>query len=80
MTKRKFHKRVIKVTVLSEDELNPNLDLDNIHTFIVHGDGSGQVEWGPDRKINGREAVKELKRQGSDPEFFMLDDNGEDLE
>ena len=52
MTDRKFHKRVIKVTVLSEEVLPETLDLDVIHREITDGGCSGTVEWGPDRGLD----------------------------
>jgi len=77
MTKRKFYKTTITVTVLSENPYHAD-NLEEVAFSITEGDCSG--EW--DQKsitINGKTAAKELKKQGSDPEFFNLDDKGNEL-
>ena len=80
MTDRKFHKRVITVTVLSEDVLPEGMGLDTVAEEISNGDYSGEVSWGPDQEINGKRMARLLEGQGSDPAFFQLDDKGNDLE
>jgi len=77
---RKFHKRVITVTVLSEDELSDGAELDAVHEFITNGACSGEVSWGPDQTLDGGQMAKALKKQGSDPQFFHLNDDGSDAD
>jgi len=77
MTTRKFHKRVIRVTVLSEEPLEEGT-LESLHHQITEGDCSGEVEWGADQEITGRQAAKALQQQGSSPEFFGIDSKGND--
>lgn len=77
---RVFHRRRITVTVLSEEPLPEHLDLDKVAHEIVHGDCSGEVKWYPNEEIGGRAMAKALRKQGSDPEFFRINDKGEDLE
>jgi hypothetical protein len=80
MTERKFYETKVVVTILSEEELNPNLDLEQLHYAIRDGDCSGQTEIMEPKTLNGKEAVKALLNQASDPSFFRLTDDGEDLE
>lgn len=80
MTTRKFHKRVIRVTVLSEEPISEGLELDTIHQLITTGECSGEVDWKPDQVITGRQAAKALRQQGSDPSFFMLDNKGDEID
>jgi hypothetical protein len=80
MTDRKFHKRRIVVTVASEYELAETLDLNQVNELIVNGDCSGEVEFKPDQVLNGLQAARLLKKQGSDPGFFRLDNKGDDVE
>ena len=85
---RKFYKTVVKVTVLSEDPLEPSsiegigggCALSEIAYNITEGDMSGVVEIGETETLNGKEAADALVEQSSDPEFFQLDADGNDLE
>lgn len=74
---RKFHKRVITVTVLS---MEPYLqeDLMEIAKDIAEDDEVGGWSIGPDEEISAVEMVKELKAVGSKPEYLNLTENGED--
>ena len=45
---------------------------------IVEGDCSGKVECTNAVTLNGKKTAKALIEQGSDPEFFQLDENGDD--
>ncbi len=79
MTKRKFYKKVLLVTILSESPYESN-DLDTVAYDIVQGDCSGTVECTYQKTINGIEAAKELTNQGSEPSFFRLNEDGTDME
>lgn len=80
--KRTFHKTTIMVEVLSEDPFDPNenLDLAHIREAITTGDCSGRVCIVGREEMQGPRAAKELMAQGSDPGFFRLDEEGNDLE
>lgn len=81
MAKRKFYKTIFRVEVLSEDF--PVEDVDSLHDIayqIDEGDCSGKVEHVRSVRLTGKRAAEALREQGSDPEFFQLDDNGNDLE
>lgn len=78
LSERKFYKTKIVVTVLSEEPLNSNAELDAVHEYIVNGSGSGEVNWQPQVELNGKQMAAALRKQGSDPGFFQLTDKGED--
>jgi predicted metal-binding protein len=78
MTKRKFYKTVYQVTVLSEEPVNFE-SLTDIAAAITDGDCSGEYTTTSSETINGKQAADALKAQRSDPGFFMLDDDGNNL-
>ena len=80
MTDKKFHKTVFQVTVLSEKPFASDLSLSDIHDEITTGDCSGVVKEVSHEEMNGKQAADALYEQGSDPGFFMLDDEGNDDE
>lgn len=73
MSKPKIHKRVVTVTVFSEDEMGADVDLIEIAHQINEGDWIGQISVGDDQVVEGkREIRKELLAIGNDGEFFMF--------
>lgn len=76
---RKFYKTVIKVEVLSEEPFDYD-NLSDIHNQITDGDCSGEYTTTKITILTAKQAASTLIRQGSDPEFFQLDRNGNDLE
>lgn len=88
MSQRKFYKTIINVTVLSEEPIEASsvggvgggCALSEIAYNITEGDMSGVLEIGETTTLNGKEAADALIEQSSDPEFFQLDANGNDLE
>ena len=79
MSKRKFYKTVIQITVLSEEPFEYE-NLSQVDYAITDGGCSGDYKTVTAKIINGKEAAKELLRQGSDTDFFELTENGEDLQ
>lgn len=78
-SKRKFYKTEIKVTVLSEDPYDYE-SLSQVAFDIEGGDCSGEVKVIKKERLTGKEAAKALQKQGSDPEFFQLTEEGEDID
>jgi hypothetical protein len=76
--KRKFYKTVIQVEVLSEEPFEYN-DLSDVHEQITYEYCSGRYSTVEVKTLTGRQAAKALLGQGSEPEFFLIDENGEDL-
>lgn len=80
-SKRKFYKTKVTVTVLSEYPLDVgHLSLEKLSYLVDTGDCSGEVSVGESKVMGGKAAAKALVKQGSDPSFFMLDENGNDTE
>ena len=79
MSTRKFYKTVIKVTVLSEESFTYN-NLADVHNAITNGDCSGAHSTVSVAELSGKDVVKALQAQGSDPCFFQLKEDGEDIE
>lgn len=74
MSKPKIHKRVVTVTVFSEEELGSDVDLIEIAHQINEGDWIGQISVGDDEVVEGkREIIKELLAFGNDGKFFNFD-------
>lgn len=80
MTKRKFYRSVFTVEVLSEEPLESDLTLDSVAYMITEGDCSGFVNEELNQPIDGAKCAELLQQQGSDPEFFGIDEEGNDAE
>lgn len=76
---RKFYRTIVEVEVLSEEPFPDVTDLDAIHYMVTEGDCSGKVSIKETKEIDGKTAADLLKAQGSDPEFFMLTEDGNDV-
>ncbi len=78
---RKFYRTVITVEVLSDLPLPDGLSLEAISNAIEQGDCSGRVITLLDNEpVDGFIMANLLQAQGSDPEFFGLTPEGEDIE
>ena len=81
MAKKKIYKSVLRVTILSEEPLPECVSLDTIQHEIDEGDWSGATDWeSNDAELVGKEAAKAMLDQGSDPEFFQMDEDGNEIE
>ena len=78
ISKRKFYRTVIRVEVLSEEPFEYN-DLSDI-AAAIEDECSGTYETVKSEVLTAKQAVAALLKQGSDPEFFLLTDTGEDLD
>jgi hypothetical protein len=76
---RKFYRTIIKVEVLSETPYEYD-DLDDVCYDIMDGDCSGMVTLESSEEVDGPTMAKLLKKQFTEPEFFNLDENGNDTE
>lgn len=74
---KKFFRTVIEVEVLTDDgPVSPNAELEYIAREITEGDWSGVVEIKKTEEVSPKRMARLLEKQGSDPEFFGLDKNG----
>ena len=79
VSKRKFYKTMVQYEVLSEEPIE-QVDLDRLKYEITEGRWSGRLYTLQSTELNGLQAAMALENQGSDPEFFNLDINGDDVE
>jgi hypothetical protein len=81
MAKKKIYKSVLKVEILSEEPLDDCLSLSDIDCQITNGDWSGTEEWDTHNiELVGKEAADAIIHQGSDPDFFQMDEDGNDID
>ena len=82
MAKKKIYRSVITVEVLSDRPVDDAFltNLSSVNYEITSGDCSGQVQVkSMNEELTGHEAVKAVQNQGSSPDFFMIDEEGEDV-
>lgn len=77
---RKFYRQVFTVEVLSEDVPLRCDNLSEIDYAITYGDRSGMVNETVCEEVTAEKMAQLLMDQGSDPEFFRIDEDGNDLE
>ncbi len=78
MSQRKFYRTVVQAEVLSGSPIS-QVDLAALHYMITEGDCSGQVRTVLQEELNGKQAAEALLNQASDPSFFSLTENGDDI-
>lgn len=76
---RKFYRAVFKYEVLSEDPIE-DMSLGDIDYECREGQCSGQFLGVTRQTVGGKKMAKLLMNQGSSPDFFRLDDEGNDLD
>ena len=78
----KIYRTVFSFEVLSEEPINCSLSLSDLYEMTMEGNCSGRFIDNPihNEELMGMAAVEAIRNQGSDPEFFMMDDEGNDAE
>lgn len=79
MTRRKFYKTVFKWVVLSEEPLADGVTPADLREMTMTGDCSGEFKQDTSKVLDGRRMAAALLAQGSDPEFFQIDEKGDDV-
>jgi hypothetical protein len=79
MTNRKFYRTLITVEVLSEDPYQFE-SLSELAYDVDEGECSGKTTIEKTEEIDGETMALLLMAQGSDPEFFRIDDEGNDTD
>jgi hypothetical protein len=74
-----YYRQVFEIEVLSDDEPIDG-DLENIRYQITDGHCSGVIHETICETVTPERMAKLLIAQGSDPEFFGLNENGEEVE
>lgn len=74
--KKKLYKTVIQVEILSEEPYQGG-DLMKVHNDITFENCSGLIKTVvSDEVLEGEVSAEEVKRHGTDPEFFKMDEYG----
>jgi hypothetical protein len=76
---RKFYKTTYTLVILSEQPINEMASLEDLQYEITDGEFSGITHRDKEEIVDGKAMADLLKGQGSDPEFFRLDAEGNDL-
>jgi hypothetical protein len=77
---RKFHKTTFTIEVLSEEPLSHPLALEDIAGMITDGDCVGGPLKYVESSLTPKECADALYAFGSEPDFFQLDDEGNEVE
>lgn len=73
-------KTEIKLTVLSEHEISFGTELESIIWEGDHGAFVIDETRQPAKRLTGLEMARALREAGSTPDFFELDDDGNDID
>ena len=76
---RKFFRTLVSVEILSEEPL-PEMELEELGYQMSLGSYYGDIEYGLSEEVDSSTMAKLLIDQGSDPEFFGLDEDGNDVD
>lgn len=81
MGKKKIYRTVIQIEILSDEPFTEGQNLNDIEYEITEGHCSGNIETKVSNEIlEGKPAADSVRAQGSDPEFFRMDIEGNELE
>lgn len=81
MTERKFYLHRWVFEMISEEPLPSWLSAREVIHMAEEGDCVGQMfEESLNEELDGQRAADELYGMGSEPGFFLLDDDGNDIE
>jgi len=71
---------IIQIEIISDAPIPDGMSLDDINYQITEGDYSGKIETTIDnQKLYGKTAVNAIINQGSDTDFFGIDDEGNEI-
>ncbi len=78
---KKIYRTVIRFEILSEEPIETN-NLERIADECNEGSWSGQFldEEISNEELIGKSAIEKIKAQGSSPEFFNLDEHGNEIQ
>lgn len=76
-----FYQTEFRITVLSRGPLEDcTMDVDDIHHAISEGECLGRLDIETSTEISSRRCAHQCEWMGSTPEFFQLDEEGNDLD
>lgn len=77
---RKFYRTVYTLEVLSEEPVPDMASLDDLHYQTQFGEYSGITHRESSEEVGGATMADLLLKQGSEPGFFKLDEQGNDTD
>ena len=78
--KKKIYRTVITLTVYSDYPLPEGMSLEEIDANCEDGDFTGKTEFSEvNTVLIGQEAADAVLGVGSSPDFFQMDENGNEL-
>ena len=78
-SKRTFYKKRITVEFLAEDPFIDGCNLGALYNEAINGGYSMGIVSEENISLKGKQTAKELMKQGSDPSFFQLNEDGSDM-
>ena len=79
-SKRTFYRAVFQVELLSEEPIDQTMSLGDIGYHMTEGHCSGVLTCEKHEEVDAVAMAKLLIKQRSDPDFFTLDADGNDVE
>ena len=79
-SKRKFYQTTYHIELLTEEPMSDGVSLQDIAYEMTDGHASGVFDQEDVTELDGPAAAAALQAQGSDPEFFRLTEDGEDID
>ncbi len=76
-SKRPFYRNLLTIEILSEEPLRGDFNLYQMAYLITEGSCSGKVE--TSIAVDSKKMAQLLRAQDTEPAYFGLDDNGNDL-
>ena len=81
MAKVKIYRTLILLTVLSDRPIPEGMSVEDIDAECSEGDFTGKTDWQEVNKVlEGQEAADAVLGVGSSPDFFQMDENGNELD
>jgi hypothetical protein len=78
--KKKLYKTVIQIEVLSEEPIPDGMSIEEIANEAMDGGYSMVSGIKSSKVIEGKRAANAAHAQGSDPDFFGMDENGNEID
>jgi hypothetical protein len=78
-SERKFYRAIVQYEILSEEPIGA-MSLSDIEYETTDGHMSGHFLETKHEELDSVQMAAALQNQGSDPEFFQLDESGQDLD
>lgn len=77
---KKIYRTLVTIEVLSEEPIEESMSLDDIEYECNSGSFSGVHDWKVrNEELVGQAAVDAVLAQGTSPDFFGMDENGNDI-